>query len=85
MLRCVLLGVILSTSAIAAPLGQAELENYQDVRMMCRQGEDKNGPISRAASDTACAELDKLGTGLKERGYCWDNGEQTWFGCGLMN
>ena len=83
-----MLRILFALALIASPalaLDQAELANYQDVRMMCRQGEDQNGPITRAASDTACVELDKLGHNLKERGYCWDNGEQTWFECGLMN
>ena len=83
MLRILFALALISSPALA--LDQAELENYQDVRMMCRQGEDQKGPITVAASDAACLELEKLGHNLKERGYCWDNGEQTWYGCGVMN
>ena len=83
MLRMLILVVLVATPALA--LDQADLDAYQGVRMMCRQGEDQNGPITQEAANKACDELNALGESFKEQGYCWDNGEQTWRSCGLMN
>lgn len=84
MLRLFFAGLLIATPALA---DDAELiSRYADVRMECRQGESPDGkPISVEESDASCEKRDVLGKELTDKGYCWDNGEQTWIICPLTN
>lgn len=81
-----LLMVVLAVPFGASAATDDELKTaFDQQHMACKQGEDANGPISLEASDLACTQRSATVDQLKKRGYCWDDGEQQWYGCGVMN
>ena len=63
----------------ATPKADIELvERYYQVRPQCREGTFSYPEMTEAQVEAACAERERIGTILVERGYCWYAGEQTW-------
>lgn len=77
--------------SLAVPCGASAASDddlksaFDKQHMACKQSEDENGPISAEASDLACTQRSATVEQLKKRGYCWDDGEQQWYGCGAIN
>ena len=81
---CVVMALALPFGASAATDDELKAA-FDQQHMACKQGEDETGSISVDESDLACTQRSATVDQLKKRGYCWDNGEQQWYACGLMN
>lgn len=76
--------ILIAAPALADDL-QALREQYYELRPGCRQGEIDGKSITPAESEQACKDLNALGAKLQDAKQCWDNGEQVWIDCPLVN